>query len=92
MLGQGKKSFPPQPAYNSHLHIHTCPVSLSIITCTVPMGKLRHRERSTVTRQVLTRIKSTYSLSVMHETPDLLSTILIFAFYAFISSLRKKSV
>lgn len=52
MLGQGKKSFPPQHAYNSHLHIHTCPVSLSIVTCTVPMGQLRHIEKNMITRQV----------------------------------------
>lgn len=78
MLGQGKKSIPPQHAYNSHLHICTCPVSLSIITCTVPMGKLRHRETWSLGR--LIRTKSTYSLSVMHEPPDLLSTILIFCY------------
>lgn len=71
MLGQGKKSIPPQHAYNSHLHIHTCPVSFSIITCTVPMGKLRHRESGALSR--LIRTKSTYNLSVMHEPLDLLS-------------------
>lgn len=71
MLGQGKKSNPPQHVYNSHLHIHTCPVSLSIITCPVPMGKLRRRETRSLGR--LIRTKSTYSLSVMHKPPDLLS-------------------
>lgn len=57
MVGQGKKSIPPQYAYNSHLHIHKCPVSLSTITCTVPMGKLRHRETQSLGR--LIRTKST---------------------------------
>lgn len=78
MLGQGKKSNPPQHVYNSHLHIHTCPVSLSIITCPVPMGKLRRRETRSLGR--LIRTKSTYSLSVMHKPRDLLSTILIFCY------------
>lgn len=78
MLGQGKKSIAPQHAYNSHLHIHTCSVNLSNITCTVLMGKLRNRETWSLGR--LIRIKSTDSPSVMHEPPDLLSTILIFCY------------
>lgn len=44
------------------------------------------------TKQVDQRAKSTYSLSVKHEPPNLLSTVFIFAINACISSLRRKPV
>lgn len=44
MPGQGEgtlwKADPPQ--HKSHLLIHTSQISLSIVTCIVQMGKLRH--------------------------------------------------